>query len=218
LRCIRFLLAAAVVLALAPAARALTLLDLNAGDSFASSDGTLTFEFDPGSIAVGGALPGDLTQYLVTPIVGGFQVSGPMAAANGGLGGLSLSYEVTPLASYLIDGASLLVTGIAFGAAAFGTVGETLSNGAGLGAFVTGFGVNQLTDSESFAAVSGADVVTGLSVLALGVGSLVSIQTLQQTFATVVVPEAQTILLLGLGLFGLARFGAADRRVARRHG
>jgi len=49
-----------VVLALAPAARALTLMNLNAGDSFASSDGTLTFEFDPGSIAVGGALPGDL--------------------------------------------------------------------------------------------------------------------------------------------------------------
>jgi hypothetical protein len=215
LRCTRFLLAAVLALALAPAAQALTLQDLDAGATFASSDGLLSFAFDPGSIALSGGLPGDLTQYLVTPIVGGFQVSGPMAAANGGLGGLSLSYAVTAAASYLVDGASLLVTGVAFGAGAFGAVGETLSNGAGLGAFVTGFGVNQLTDSEAFAGVPGADVVTGLSVLAFGVGSLVSVQTLQQTFSTVVVPEADTVLLLGVGLLGLARFSATDRRRSR---
>ena len=81
-----------VWLALAAPARALTLQDLNAGGSFASSDGRLTFAFDPGSVVPNGSLPGDLLDYLVTPIVGGFQVSGPMAAANGALGGLTLSY------------------------------------------------------------------------------------------------------------------------------
>lgn len=209
MRCIRFVLAAAVAVALAPAAKGLTLADLNAGASFASSDGTLTFEFDPGSVVVGGALSADLTQYLVTPIAGGFQLSGPMAAANGGLGGLALSYSVTAAGSLVLAGKSLLATGVAFGPA-FGAVGETLSNGEGLGAFVTGFGPSQLVDSTAFAEVASLDVVAGLSVLALGLGSLVSIQTLQQSFT--VVPEAQTALLLGLGLLGLARFGTRERR------
>ena len=32
----------------------------------------------------------------MTPIVGGFQLSGPLAAVNGGLAGLTLAYQVTP--------------------------------------------------------------------------------------------------------------------------
>ena len=203
----------AVWLALAPAAHALTLQDLNAGTAFASSDGTLTFSFDPGSVVLNGSLPGNLLDYLVTPIVGGFQVSGPMAAVNGTLGGLALSYQVTAGAGLVIDGASLLITGVAFGASALGTAGETLSNGSGLGVLVTGFGGGVPVAGTSFSAAASLGVVTGVQLLALGLGEVASIQTLRESFAVVAVPELSTGMLLGAGLVGLALFGNTPRRV-----
>jgi hypothetical protein len=211
---LRILAVAFALLALsaAPRAGALTLSDLNAGGTFASSDGSLTFEFDPGSIVKNGVLPGCLVDYLVTPIVGGFQVSGPAAALNGSLGGITLSYSVTAGIGLAIEGASLLVTGTALGAGAVATVGETLANGVGLAAAITGFGANQLTDTEVFTGVPSLDVVTGLQLLTFGVGDLVSMQTLRQTFL-VTVPELETGGLLAVGLLGLAMFGSSPRRV-----
>jgi hypothetical protein len=199
-------------LAIAPGADALTLQDLNAGAAFGSSDSTLTFEFDAGSIIPNG-LPGSLVDYLVTPIVGGFQISGPAAALNGSLAGLTLSYAVTAGMGLVIDGAALLVTGTALGTSAAATVGETLSNGAGLSAAITSFGGSQLTDSASFAGTGSLDVVTGLQLLALGGGDIASIQTLRQTFL-VSVPELETGMLLAVGLLGLALFGSPQRAMA----
>lgn len=206
-----------LALVLAPPAGALTLQDLDAGAVFGSSDGDLTFSFDAGSVVLNGSLPGSLADYLVTPIVNGFQVSGPLTVVNGALGGVTLSYAVAAGAGLAIDGAALLVTGIALGASAVGTVGETLSNGVGLGAAVTGFGGSLFTDAAEFAALSSVDVVTGLQLLALGGGEVASIQTLRQTFA-VVVPELETGALLAVGLVGLALFGGPPRRLAPRRG
>lgn len=212
MRCIG-LACAALALALAPSAHALTLHDLDAGASFASSDGSLTFEFDPGSIVASGSLPGSLLDFVVTPIAGGFQVDGPLAAANGALAGLSLSYQVLAAPGLLLDGASLLVTGVAFGPASFATVGETLSDGSSLGVLVTGFGGSvPLDDVALGTATPSLAVVTGAQLLSLGAGEVVSIQALRQTFSLVQVPELETGMLLGLGLLGLASFGGVPRR------
>lgn len=211
MRCIGLALVA-LSLALAPTARALTLQDLNAGASFASSDGSLTFDFDPGSVVLNGSLPGNLLDYLVTPIVGGFQINGPLAVVNGTLGGLALSYQVTAGTNLVLDGASLLVTGVAFGASALATAGETLSNGSGLGVLVTGFGGDVPTDAAAFGATPTLAVVTGVQLLALGVGEVASIQALRQSFSFVPIPELETGMLLGIGLLGLALFGSVPRR------
>jgi hypothetical protein len=199
-----------LALAIAPGASGLTLQDLNAGAAFGSSDSTLTFEFEAGSIVPNG-LPGSLVDYLVTPIVGGFQISGPAAALNGSLAGLTLSYAVTAGVGLVIEGAALLVTGIAFGTSAAATVGATLSNGAGLAAAITSFGAGQLTDAESFAGAGSLGAVTGLQLLALGPGDIASVQTLRQTFV-VAVPELETGMLLAVGLLGLALFGTSPQR------
>src|SRR5262249_23613776 len=142
-------------------------------------------------------------------IVGGFQISGPLAAANGALGGLTLSFDVTPTLSLLIDSASLVVTGVAVGSAAIGSAGTTLSNGVGLGVLVSSFG-NAPVDAASFAPAPALEVVTGIQLITLGAGDVAAIQALRQTFT--LVPEAQTALLLGSGLVGLALFGSLPRR------
>jgi hypothetical protein len=202
---------AALHLALAAPSGALTLQDLEDGTSFASSDGSLTFSFDPGSVAENGTLPGSLVDYLVTPIVGGFQVSGPLAALNGSLGGLTLSYQVTAAAGLLLDGASLLVTGVAFGAGAVGASGLTLSNGESLGVLVSGLGASVLADAASFAPAAGLQALLGTQLLALGPGDVAVLTSLRQTYTLIGVPEAETALLLGSGLLGLALFGAPRR-------
>lgn len=204
---------AALSLCFGSAVHALTLEDLNTGTSFASSDGTLTFAFDPGSVVLNGSLPGELTDYLVTPIVGGFQVSGPLAALNGSLGGLTLFYQVTAGLGLLLDSASLTMTGVAVGASALGAVGETLSNGAGLGAIVTGFGANVLVDGTSFVPAAALAAVTSIQLLALGAGEVVVLGSVGQGFTLVAVPEARTGLLLATGLLGLAFFGRPERRL-----
>ena len=211
MRCAAFVLAV-LSLCLGSNARALTLADLNGGSSFDSSDGTLSFAFDPGSVVLNGSLPGALTDYLVTPIVGGFQLSGPLAAVNGSLGGLTLAYQVTPDLGLLLDSASLVITGVAVGASALGAVGVTLSNGAGLGAIVTGFGSDVLADGASFVPAAALAVVTSVQLLALGAGEVVVLGSLGQAFGLVAVPELRTGLLLASGLLGLALFGAPERR------
>jgi hypothetical protein len=204
---------AALSLCLGSPVHAVTLDDLNLGTSFDSSDGTLTFAFDPGSVVLNGSLPGDLTDYLVTPLVGGFQVSGPLAALNGSLGGLTLVYQVTADLGLLLDSASLTTTGVAVGASALGAVGQTLSNGAGLGVIVTGFGANVLVDGTSFVPAAALAAVTSIQLLALGAGEAVVLGSVGQSFTLVAVPEARTGLLLAAGLLGLAFFGSPERRL-----
>ena len=50
-------LAAALVFVLGVEAQALSLLDLNAGVDFTSTDGALQFEFEPGSVVLAASWP-----------------------------------------------------------------------------------------------------------------------------------------------------------------
>jgi hypothetical protein len=195
------------MLAFASAAPALTLQDLDAGAVFASGDGTLTFSFAPGSISLNGSLDPDLSLYPVTPLPDGFEISGPLAVFAGAFGGITMGYQVAPALGLALDGADLLIAGLATGIGALASAGTTLGNGIALGTVLTGFGLNQATDSAGFAPEGPLQGVTAIQLMALGAGELSLLQTLRQRFSVQGVAEPSATLLLAAGLSGLAFLG-----------
>ncbi len=203
------LLALALTVGGASGAQALSLLDLDAGAAFASGDGSLQFEFDPGSITLAGALPLDLSAYTVDVLAQGFRITGPLAVADGAAGFLFLDYEVEAMAGEIV-GASLSSQSVALGAFALALVAEDVD---GIGSLVngrTGGGLDIPSDSAAGPGVASAGVQTAVTLVTAGLGQLAAITSLEQTFA-VSVPEPSTGLLMLAGILGLAAMGTQRR-------
>ncbi|HEY8123217.1 MAG TPA: PEP-CTERM sorting domain-containing protein [Myxococcota bacterium] len=202
-------------LALPLASQALTLQDLNAGATFSSSGGELSFDFAAGSIALSGVLPSDLTQYTVLPTAVGFAVSGPLAAIGpAAFGGLTLAYRVSASPGFALTGASLQASGLAFGPGAFAIASSGLSNGAGLGVLLASGGGTGATSNSAFSAQSILDALGGLQLFALTPGDVAAFGSVQHGFSWIALPEPGTALLLGAGLLGLGVFGSRRRPLA----
>lgn len=190
----------AVMLA-APSARALTLADLEGGGSFGA--GPLTFSnFE---ISVGGDLSLDLTDYPVQILADGFLVSGPLSVLFADAGTLLLSYTVSAIAP--IGGASLFAPAETIGEGAQAWVSSSLLDAASLPLAslfvfdVEGVGATP-SASAGFAPVSVLQVVATANVAS---GVFAALPVIDQRF--LVVPEPLTLMLLALGLGGLAAWG-----------
>jgi hypothetical protein len=197
---------ALAALVVAAPARALTLADLAGGGSF--SAGPLTFANF--AVSVSGDLSLDLADYPVQVLADGFRLSGPLSALLGDAGTLLLSYTVTAL-DPIVVGASLLMPATTIGAGSVAYVGESLLDAANLPiaslfAFdVEGVGASPF-DAAPFAPTATLQVAKVVSVAS---GLFSAIPLVEQRF--LVVPEPLTLVLLTIGLGGLAFWG-------RRHG
>ena len=187
-------------LGLAQGARALTLADLAGGASL--SAGLLVF--DDFQITVAGDLSAQLDDYPVQVLGDGFRLSGPLSVLGGDSGTLLVSYSVTAPAD-LIEGASLFAGAVAIGVGSQAWVGESLSGPDVLGSLfvfdIAGVGSTPI-DAVGFAPVSHVEVAKSVH---LGSGSFAALTVVDQRFF--VAPEPLTLLLLVVGLLGLAVSG-----------
>jgi hypothetical protein len=207
------LLAAALALPLS--ANALTLQDLNAGASFASTGGELSFDFAPGSIALSGALPADLSQYTVVATAAGFAISGPLAALGpAAFGALSLAYRVSAAPGLALTGAGLQTSGIAFGPGAVAIASSGFSNGASLGVLLAPSGGTGSASNASFGAIALLDALASVQLFAMTPGDVAAFGAVQHGYTWAAVPEPAAMSMLTAGLLGLAWLGS--RRPRRR--
>jgi len=198
----------ALLLALPFASHSLTLQDLNSGASFTNTGGELSFDFAAGSIALSGALPGDLAQYTVLPTASGFIISGPLSAMGpAAFGALTLAYRVTAGVGLELTSALLQGSGLAFGPGAFAIASGGFSNGAGLGILLTQSGGTGSNASVGFGNASFLDALGNVQLFALTPGDVASLGSLQYGFAWAAVPEPAAALTLAAGLAGLALLG-----------
>jgi hypothetical protein len=215
------LAAAALLAAFGTPAQALTLADLAVGGSFSSLDGRITFSnFD---VTVTGSLSTDLDDYAVAALGDGFRIVGAIAAADGNVGSIQLSFEAeTVNVGDAISGASLAGNPFALGeAGALAAVNEQIFGPPGfggadvlaaLGVVATSGGLLDVFDSAAFAPQTRVGVSKGILVLASG-ESAAMLSQVDQRFA-VVVPEPGMMVLGALGLLGLATF--QGKRPSRR--
>jgi hypothetical protein len=209
------------LLSLGSAASALTLDELaNGGQSFVSGNGALTFgEFD---VTASSGLDPDLTKYTIEVIDDGFELRGPINAADGEQDDLFVAYSVT--GSSAITGASLFFNGQTLpavpGVAA--SVAEDFLDGANvLGSlFVarTGGGLDQPSATLQLASPTASlrvekDILVDsrFDQIPDSTAAIASISLVRQQFEVAVIPEPTTVLMLGAGLAGLAVAGRARR-------
>lgn len=186
-------------------AQALTLGDLDAGDSITSLDGSLVFsEF---SVAISGDLNPDLTQYAVVQLGEGFRVNGAIAAADGASGTLDITYTATAMGPLQITGARIFFNAAVVGESAAAVTMEDLlteSSGAMVGeldVLVDGAGTSDKEDTTVFSELG--SLYVDKSILVDSTGAIaVTLSVIDQTFT--VIPEPATAALLATGLMGLA--------------
>jgi hypothetical protein len=190
---------------------ALTLQDLQLGASFTSTGGDLSFDFAPGSIALSGALPMDLSLFTVTPTADGFFLSGPLTLAGAGFAGLTLAYQVSAAPGLAIEAANLLTNGIAFGSGALALATTGFSNGASLGVVLSPGGGTGMTSNASFVATSVLDTLASLQLFGQMPGDVAGFGSVQHGFSLIAIAEPGTSLLLLAGIGGLALLGTRRR-------
>ncbi len=203
-------LALFLTLGLASGSQALSLLDLDAGHSFASGDGSLLFAFDPGSITLAGSLASDLSLYVVDVLSQGFQIRGPLAVADGATGLLFADYRVKATAG-LLGGAGLESQLAVRGATALALLAVDVGGLGNLLNAATGGGLLLPSDVLAAAGPAGTTVRTALSLQTNAPGQLASLVAFVQTFELSIPEPSQSLLLLA-GMLGLAAMGGSERR------
>jgi hypothetical protein len=146
------LVACLVLLGTASTSRALTLADLVGGGSFMAESAPLLF--DNFEVTIGGALSGDLGDYVVDPLADGFAIIAPIGVVNG-FGDILIEYDVWVKQGPGINGASVFFNGAAFGAGSLASVSEDFLAGdpdpiADLLVFATGVGLVDKYDETTF--------------------------------------------------------------------
>lgn len=220
--------AAAVAVALIAAApsHALTLADLNAGASFGSVDGTLTFQdftvTIPATVgATANAFLGldlALIEVEALPTNGfGFRViefDAPLVAVGDEVGQLLIDYRVVANPAYVITGANLRFTGTALGTGAVARIDETIATAGGdvsLSVVRQAGGLQQPIAETAFGAASGSvDVATTITLDTQGrTAFLAQLSEFEPGFSARPVPEPGAIALFS---GSLALVLAASRR------
>jgi hypothetical protein len=204
-------LALVCAVGLATAAQAITLADLNAGASFSTPDGTLTFH-DFSVTLPGGAsnafagLDLSLIEVEALPSVGfGFKVlefDAPLVVAMGQVGQLQLSYTVTANDA-LITGVGLRFTGTAMGTGAVARIDEVVSTSAGdveLHVIRASGGAQDADDSTALPAPVGEIEVFKDVVLASGTNALAQISEFEQRYGVAPIPEPGAFAIFAASL------------------
>ncbi|RIL05282.1 MAG: hypothetical protein DCC71_10935 [Proteobacteria bacterium] len=203
--------ALALSIGLAGSAHALTLAELNAGASFSTPDGTLTFQNF--SVTTSDAFAGiDLAAIEVEalPSVGfGFKVlefDAPLVVAGDAIGGMRIAYDVVAN-SALITSVGLRFTGTAIGTGASARIFETVTSPAGavtLEAIRVAGGTQDPEDVADLpAGVRQIGVVKQITLdTSSRLGMLAQISEFEQRYAVAPIPEpgAFAIFAASLGL------------------
>jgi hypothetical protein len=203
--------ALALTLAVAGSAQALTLAELDAGASFSTPDGRLTFQNF--SVTTGDVLAGldlSLIEVEALPSVGfGFKVlefDAPLVVAGDAIGSLRIAYDVVAN-SALITSVGLRFTGTAIGAGASARIFETVTSPSGVVTLEAVRIAGGTQDPEDVAELpAGARQIGVVKEITLDtssrLGMLAQISEFEQSYAVAPIPEpgAFAIFAASLGL------------------
>lgn len=216
---VAFALALGLSLAGATGARAIPLSTLVGGGPVVVGD----LVFSDFEVVITGDLISNLSFYNVNFGGDGFVLVGPLSAADGEVGLMDLSFNVSTVdPSKSIVSAELFANNLAFGVGAQAAVDELLSDAssntllAALSTFDTGATAGDaiFQDDTALPGVQSLDVFKSIFLDSMLVGGALGgsarIGMIRQSFA--VVPEPSTLALLTLGLLGLVAAGSPRRQ------